>query len=117
MRVVKSLDEDDAFSLGSELNLDLQQITDLREEYPDERDVVLFYVLHVSVMLWSQLILIGKGSEEREPWCNARARVFRALDAVAAWADQEKCRRKRHSHSLTFEGNFSKFELIHMYNF
>ena len=51
MRVVKSLDEDDAFSLGSELNLDLQQITDLREEYPDERDAVLLYVLHVSVML------------------------------------------------------------------
>ena len=51
LRVVKSLDEDDAFSLGSELNLDLQQITDLREEYPDERDAVLLYVLHVSVML------------------------------------------------------------------
>ena len=51
LRVVKSLDEDDAFSLGLELNLDLQQITDLREEYPDERDAVLLYVLHVSVML------------------------------------------------------------------
>ena len=51
MRVVKSLDEEDAFSLGFELNLDLQQITDLQEKYPDERDVVLFYVLHVSVML------------------------------------------------------------------
>ena len=42
MRVVKSLEEDDAFSLGLELNLDLQHITTLREQYPDERDVVLF---------------------------------------------------------------------------
>ena len=41
MRVVKSLVEDD-FSLGLELNLDLQHITTLREQYPDERDVVLF---------------------------------------------------------------------------